>query len=173
LLFFFLNVAASFADGKTKEKDVMHVPSYQINNVLKVYSKQVSQNKALNRQKDLGLDNAPTHDKISLSTEGKRKAVIDKVASDIINRLTTTDSSGTKETEVAAQVRQEKGQDPEVDRKKNGRFVYNYIGEDNEKTTSTLSVGDGGMQGQRIKSLVDHYRREDATPYPEETHENL
>jgi len=151
----------------------MHVPSYQINNVLKTYSKQVSQNKALNRQKDLGLDNAPAHDKITLSAEGKRKAVIDKVASDIINRLTTTGAAGDKDVEVAAQVWKEKGGESDVERKKNGRFVYNYIGEDDEKTTSTLSVGNSGPQGQRIRSLMDHYRREDGNPDPEESHENL
>jgi len=173
LLFFFLNVAATFADGKTKEKDVMHVPSYQINNVLKVYSKQVSQSKALNHQKDLGLDNAPAHDKITLSAEGKRKAVIDKVASDIINRLTSTDTSGNKEVEVAAQIKKEKGSEPETERKKNGRFVYNYIGEDNEKTTSTLSVGNNGLQAQRMKSLVDQYNHNGGNPDPEESHENL
>ncbi|WP_300667091.1 DVU0524 family FlgM-associated protein [Desulfoluna sp.] len=151
----------------------MHVPSYQINNVLKVYSRQVSQNKALNSQKDLGLDNAPAHDKITLSAEGKRKAVIDKVASDIINRLTTTGTSGEKEVEVSAQVWKEKSGEPGVERKKNGRFVYNYIGEDDEKTTSTLSVGNSGPQGERIKSLVDHYRREEGNLDPEESHENL
>lgn len=151
----------------------MHVPSYQINNVLKVYSRQVSQNKALNRQKDLGLDNAPTHDKITLSVEGKRKAVIEKVASDIVNRLTSPGASGEKEVEVAAQVWKEKGGDSDVERKKNGRFVYNYIGENDEKTTSTLSVGNSGPQGQRIRSLVDHYRREDGNPDLEDSHENL
>jgi len=172
-LFFSLNVWAIFADAKTKETDVMHVPSYQINNVLKVYSKQMSQNKALNRQKDLGLDNTPAHDKITLSAEGKRKAVIDKVASDIINRLTSTGATGDKDVAVAAQVWKEKGGDSDVERRKNGNFVYNYIGEDDEKTTSTLSVGNISPQGQRIRSLVDHYRREDGNPDPEENHENL
>ena len=151
----------------------MHVPSYQINNVLKVYSKQVSQSKALNHQKNLGLDNAPTHDKITLSSEGKRKAVIDKVASDIINRLTSPDTSGNKEAEVAAQIRKEKGNTPDVERKKNGRFVYNYIGENNEKTTSTLSVGNTGVQPQIARSLVGHYTNYGGNSDPEESHENL
>lgn len=173
LLVFFLNVAATFADAKIKENDVMHVPSYQINNVLKVYSKQVSQGKALNHQKNLGLDNAPTHDKITLSSEGKRKSVIDKVASDIINRLTSPDTSGSREIEVAAQVRKEKGGGSEVERKKNGRFVYNYIGEDNEKTISTFYVGSSGLQGQRTEPLTNPYNRDDGHSDPEESHENL
>lgn len=151
----------------------MHVPSYQINNVLKVYSKQVSQNKALNQQKDLGLDNTPTHDKITLSAEGKRKAVIDKVASDIITRLTSTGTSGDKEAEVAAQIKQEKSGESDADRRKNSRFIYNYIGEDDEKTTSTLSVGNSGLQDRRVRSFADPYRREDGNSDPEENHENL
>ena len=151
----------------------MHVPSYQINNVLKVYSKQVGQSKALNRQKDLGLDNAPTGDKITLSAEGKRKAVIDKVASDIINRLTTTGTSSDKEVEIAAQMRKEQGEDPNLQRKRGGRFTYNYIGEDNEKTTSTLSMGADGLQEQRVRNLADQYRQESGNPDSEDTHENL
>lgn len=172
-LSFFLNVVATFADGKIKEKDIMHVPSYQINNVLKVYSKQVSQGKALNHQKDLGLDKAPAHDKITLSPEGKRKAVIDKVASDIINRLTTPDASVNKGATVAAHSRQEKGRDPEVERRKNGQFVYNYIGEDNEKTTSTLSVGSNGLAPSQGRALVNTGTHDEGTSYLEDSHENL
>lgn len=150
----------------------MHVPSYQINNVLKVYSKQVGQSKALNRQKDLGLDNVPTGDKITLSAEGKRKAVIDKVASDIINRLTTTGASGDKEVEAAAQIRREAAGGQDVQRKRDGRFVYNYIGEDDEKTTSTLSIGPGGLQERRVTRHPNPYG-DAANPQSEERHEDL
>ena len=151
----------------------MHVPAYQINNVLKVYSKQVGQSKALNRQKDLGLDNASTGDKITLSVEGKRKAVIDKVASDIINRLTTTGVSGDKEVEMSAQIRKEQGEGQDIQRRRDGRFVYNYIGEDNEKTTSTLSVRPGTPQDRRIKEYTAPYSRESTNPDSKESHEDL
>ena len=150
----------------------MHVPSYQINNVLKVYSKQVGESRALNRQKDLGLDTMPTGDKINLSAEGKRKAVIDKVASDIIHRLTTTGASGEKEVEAGVQLRREASGGQDVQRRKEGRFVYNFIGEDNEKTTSTLAMGPSDFSQRRMTQHLNPYQ-ESATFEWEENHEDL
>ncbi len=65
----------------------MHIPAYQINNVLKAYSKQVSQNKLNSKVRGKGLSNV-TVDKISISNEGKKQGVINKVASDVVKKIT-------------------------------------------------------------------------------------
>jgi hypothetical protein len=65
----------------------MHIPSYQIQNVLKVYSKQLSQQKFLAKNKTLA-QNTPSADTVTISSEGKRQAIIDKVATNIIDKIT-------------------------------------------------------------------------------------
>jgi len=66
----------------------MQIPSYQIQNVLKVYSRQLSQGKILGRNR-FGSDNKVSADSVTLSTEGKRKAIIDKVAANIVDKIIT------------------------------------------------------------------------------------
>jgi hypothetical protein len=65
----------------------MHIPSYQIQNVLKVYSKQLSQQKFLAKNKTLA-QNTPSADNVTISSKGKRQAIIDKVATNIIDKIT-------------------------------------------------------------------------------------
>ena len=64
----------------------MQIPAYQIHNVLKAYSRQVSQNK-LNSATRANAGNTAI-DKISISAEGKKQGVIDKVATDIVQKIT-------------------------------------------------------------------------------------
>ncbi|MEJ2102408.1 MAG: hypothetical protein P8X68_20920 [Desulfobacterales bacterium] len=56
----------------------MLVSSYQIHNVLNVYSKQLSQAKGV--QKEKTETKKPLSDQINLSAEGKRRATIERVA---------------------------------------------------------------------------------------------
>ena len=65
----------------------MHIPSYQIQNVLKVYSKQLSQQKFLAKNKVL-QQNTTSADSVTLSSKGKRQAIIEKVATSIIDKIT-------------------------------------------------------------------------------------
>jgi hypothetical protein len=63
----------------------MFVSSYQIHNVLNVYSKQLSQDKSV--QKEKAEVKKPLSDQINLSAEGKRRATIERVAEDILNKI--------------------------------------------------------------------------------------
>ena len=58
---------------------LMHIPSYQINNVIKVYSRQISQNRLAEKQKSLGLEQPKSSDSITISEEGKRQTIRNKV----------------------------------------------------------------------------------------------
>ena len=61
----------------------MQIPSYQIQNVLKVYSRQLSQGKIPGRN-NIANANKISADSVTISPEGKRQAIIDKVASNIV-----------------------------------------------------------------------------------------
>ena len=133
----------------------MYIPSYQIHNVLKVYSKQVSQSRILERQK--GLDDKPSVDKINISAEGKRKVVIDKVSADIVDRITQFGPQDKIEHDIVNQLEDEIGQPVEFseeDKKKETDFVFNVFDDQNNKKTNTISVENSSFLTQRLAQLV-------------------
>lgn len=76
----------------------MQIPSYQIQNVLKVYSRQFSQGKLLGKNK-FSDANKVSADSVSISSEGKRQAIIDKVASNIVDKIITEGPNEKDETQ--------------------------------------------------------------------------
>jgi len=130
----------------------MLVSSYQIHNVLNVYSKQLSQDR--NTQKPKPGNENQQLDQINLSTEGKRRAIIERVAQDILNKISRY---GAK-SEMKAQ---EQNQPPEnaknslgPDNKKETGFVFNVIDDLNKKTTTALSVKDTKFLIDRLEQLA-------------------
>ena len=133
----------------------MYIPSYQIHNVLKVYSKQVSQSRILERQK--GLDDKPSVDKINISAEGKRKVVIDKVSADIVDRITQFGPQDQIEHDIVNQLEDEIGQPVEFSeegKKKETDFVFNVFDDQNNKKTNTISVENSSFLTQRLSQLA-------------------
>ena len=63
----------------------MVISAYQVNNVLRVYGDQLRQNRIPNTPKSSGTRSP---DKISISNKAKRKAVVEKIASDIVEKIT-------------------------------------------------------------------------------------
>lgn len=130
----------------------MDIPSYQIHNVLKVYSRQVSQTKMIERNKSLG--NNVSSDKINLSAEGKRKAIIEKVASDIVERITNYGPQNDVDREIVDQLKQELGKDIDFRKKNDHQFVFNVMDENNNKVKTTLSVEDTHFVIKRLDQLA-------------------
>lgn len=137
----------------------MQIPSHQIHNVLKVYSKQLSQARIIERKAVLGK--TAKSDKINISAEGKRQAIIDKVATDIVERITHSGPRDDIEREIITKLEDEIGQniDFKANRDNNTEyqsheFVFNVIGKNNEKTTSTLHINDARALMQRLEQLA-------------------
>ncbi|PIE70356.1 MAG: hypothetical protein CSA22_08390 [Deltaproteobacteria bacterium] len=123
---------------------MVEIPLYQIHNVLKVYSKQISQGRSIGRQKPT----APraSMDKINISAEGKRQAIVDRVASDIVTRITQTGPQEAMDHEVLKKLNQE------LDAEE--RFVFNEIDAKNQKKTNRLSLNDSETILQRLETLA-------------------
>ena len=126
----------------------MHIPSYQINNVLKVYSKQVSQGRIFERQK--GFATKPSVDKINLSDEGKRKVIIDKVAADIVDKITRFGPEDQVESPGAYLTEGETSDPVEKVTKNEKDFIYNVIDDQNNKKTNTLTIDGSSFVAQQI-----------------------
>ena len=130
-----------------KDSRPMYIPSYQINNVLKVYSKQVSQGRVFDRQK--GFATKPSVDKINLSNEGKRKVIIDKVAAGIVDKITRFGPEDQIESPGAYPTEGETAKPAETVTKNERDFVYNVIDDQNNKKTNTLSIDSSSFVAQQ------------------------
>ena len=130
----------------------MQIPSYQIQNVLKVYSRQLSQGKILTRNRYINATEASA-DSVTISSEGKRQAIIDKVAANIVDKIITEGPKEKSESEITDQIEKELGKKINFTRNKN-QFTYTDIDKDNNKVTKTLSVEDSKFVLKRMNELA-------------------
>lgn len=130
----------------------MYIPSYQIHNVLKVYSRQVSQSRIIERQKK--LDDNASADRINISAEGKRKVIIEKVASDIVERITRFGPQDNIDHSILNQLQDEIGQEIEFDKGDDSKFVYNTIDDNNNKQTNSLPVNGSSFLVERLQEIA-------------------
>ncbi len=138
----------------------MSVSTYQIHNVLNVYSKQISQDRSAQKLKS-GNKKYPA-DQINLSTEGKRRATIEKVAQNILSKISHYGSKGEIKTEEQDLSRQNAKNHYESDNNKEAAFVFNVIDELNKKTTTALSVKDTDFLVNRLEELAKNAVEKDA-----------
>lgn len=130
----------------------MLVSSYQIHNVLNAYSKQLSQDRSA--QKLNTGNKKPPSDRIHLSTEGKRKATIEKVAQDILSKISHYGSRVKTKAKEQGLLREQTKGSFKSDNKKETAFVFNVIDELNKKTTTALSVKDTNFLIDRLEQLA-------------------
>ena len=130
----------------------MLVSSYHIHNVLNVYSKQLSQDRKIQKLKPV-IDKQPP-DQINLSAEGKRRAILDRVAQDILNKISRYGSKSELKTQEQNQSRDNIKNSLDPDSKKETAFVYNVIDDLNKKTTTALSVKDTKFLIDRLEQLA-------------------
>jgi len=129
----------------------MQIPNHQVHNVLKVYSKQLSQARVMERKKVLSQQ--PGEDKITLSAAGKRQALIEKVAADIVERITQSGPQDNVDQEIMDKLEDEFGQPIDFNQKDNN-FVFNVIDKNNEKTTTAFQMDDPGYFMNRLEQLA-------------------
>ena len=138
----------------------MLVSSYQIHNVLNVYSKQLSQDRSVQKLKP-GMTK-PSSDQIKLSTEGKRKATIERVAREIINKISHYGTEGQTRPREQDAFRENAANNLESDNKTETGFVFNVIDNLNKKTKTALSVQDTKFLIDRLEQLAREAVGEDA-----------
>ena len=130
----------------------MQIPSYQIKNVLKIYSRQLSQGKILSRNK-FDTINKNSADNVTISSEGKRQTIIDKVATSIVDRIITEGPKKKNDEDITSQIEKELGKKINFTKNKK-QFTYTMIDENNQKATHTLSVEDSKFIVKRMTELA-------------------
>jgi hypothetical protein len=130
----------------------MNVPSYQMHNVLNVYSKQLKQNASSRLQTP--AKRTPSG-RENLKPDGKLKATIEKVSNDILKKITRIDALA--ETRLAMNA--DHGKIPPQDcapvsEKQDTTFVFNAIDSINQKKTNTLSIDDSDFLIRKLEQLA-------------------
>lgn len=130
----------------------MFIPSYQMHNVLNVYSKQLRQNMASGNKKNL-TEKLPT-DQVSLTPKGKRQATMEKVSNDILEKISRLGTrSGDEQPPVERAKKNGVETETAAEEAQDTTFVFNVIDTINQKRKNTLSVEDSSFLIKRLEQL--------------------
>ena len=130
----------------------MYITNYQMHNVLKVYTNQLSKFRA--PVPDNLAGRKPVSDAIDISIEGKRQNLIERIASDIVARIRNGGSKDKSETRISENLKEESKGPSRAPNSRNAKFIYNVIRGEAEKKTNTLSVEDADFLARRFEELV-------------------
>jgi hypothetical protein len=128
----------------------MVISTYQVNNVLRVYGDQLRQNRLSGREKG-GDVRSP--DKIDISSEAKRKAIIDKIASDIVDRITQFGPHENVEKDVFKKLEDEYGAHLTISRNTPTDLIFKVI-DGNGETINSLSVEDSQFLRYKLEEIT-------------------
>ena len=129
----------------------MFVPSYQMHNVLNVYSKKLRHNMTSGNRKN--LSERLSADQVSLTPEGKRQATIEKVSNDILEKITRLGYRKGVDQQPTERAKDGVEKETAADDGKETTFVFNVIDTINQKRRNTLSVEDSSFLIKRLEQL--------------------
>jgi hypothetical protein len=129
----------------------MLVPSYQMHNVLNVYSKQLRDSMTSGNRKNLS-EKLPA-DQASLTLEGKRQATLEKVSKDILEKITRLGTQNGVDQQPTERATERVETETGVDDTEGSTFVFNVIDNINQKRRNTLSVEDSSFLIKRLEQL--------------------
>lgn len=128
----------------------MVISAYQVNNVLRVYGDQLRQSRLSTRPKSSATSSP---DKISISEGGRRKAIIDKISADIIEKITRFGPNDTVEKEVFEKLESEYGRNLTVIKNGPSELLFKEIDENGE-TINSLSIEDSNFLSYKLKEIT-------------------
>jgi hypothetical protein len=128
----------------------MSLSVYQVNNVLRVYKDQLRQGKTMNRSLDR---RKPSPDKISISSEARRKSMVDKIASDIAQRISQDGPQDNLDEEVMRQLEDEIGTQLDVSTDGSTELVFKTVDEGGE-TINSLSIEDSKFLAHKLQDIA-------------------
>ncbi len=116
----------------------MVISAYQVNNVLRVYHDQLRHGKVSSRPAN-NLTRSP--DQVSISTGGKRKAVIDQIASSIADKINHSDIRNGIGKDALKELAGEFGVQLDVTKNDSSNLIYKMI-DDQGETINLLTIED-------------------------------
>lgn len=128
----------------------MVITPYQVNSVLRVYGDQLRQNRLSAQAKTAAKQPSET---VSISAGAKRKAIIDKIAADVVDRITQYGPSEEVEKEVFRKLEDEYGTQLAVANQEPNELVFKVIDENGE-TVNSLSLEDSNFLTRKLEEIT-------------------
>lgn len=130
----------------------MIITNYQIHNVLKVYSSQLSRKSSAAESKP--VDTRSAVDNITISIEGRRQSIIEQVAGDIVDRITRHGPQQEMDRQIINQLEDEMNGNAAFDSPNGAQFRYNVIDRQQGKTTRTVTMEDSNFLLNRLEQIA-------------------
>ena len=134
----------------------MAISAYQVNNVLRVYGDQLRQTKISTKPK---TSDTRSPDKIDISAEAKRKAVIEKIASDIMDKIAHYGPQDHVEKEVFQKLESEYGAHLAITKESASDLIFKVVDENGE-TINSLSIEDSEFLRYTLEEITKETVRE-------------
>ena len=128
----------------------MYVPSYQMHNVLNVYSKKLRHSVS---SKDQNTSEILPVDRVDLTSEGKRRTTIEKVSKEILDKIIRFGSQADSPHGSSEHMKTNTDKVSSSAKPDRIGFVFNVIDTINNKKTNTISVEDSSFLIQRLEEL--------------------
>jgi hypothetical protein len=116
----------------------MYIHGYQIHNVLNVYRKQLSHGPEAIKSQTVRTSDAKAH--IEISPDDQRRSLMDKISTEIVERITQTGPGNQFEKILANQLGYKSQQSAEMPTETALDFKYTVIDENNRKITNSLTI---------------------------------
>ncbi|MBW2107578.1 MAG: hypothetical protein JRI36_02775 [Deltaproteobacteria bacterium] len=130
----------------------MHITSYHVHNVLRAYGRQLVLSKRTAANKHVSEDKPS--DSITISAEARRKAVIEKVTADIVERVVHSGPRDELEQEVLNELRDEYGNDLTLEQGDASELVFKVIDREDGEQIRTLSLEDSEVLKNRLEEIT-------------------
>ena len=130
----------------------MTISAYQIQNVLRVYSEQLRQGKTLTRY--VPAEEGPK-DKIDISAQGKRTAIIKKIASEVVDKISHFGPTNDIESCTLKALEEEYGSKLRVDRDDStNELIFKVIDQKNNETIKIIPSEEADFLKQRLEEIA-------------------
>lgn len=128
----------------------MHIQSYQIHNVLNVYRRTLAQNDGQGSGRNLAQ--AGNIGAEGLCGREKNQSIMDKVAADVIRKVTAIDPASDFEHEMIRQASRDEKRSAHFH--KESEFVFNTIVGDTGKETRSIAIDSSRMLMRQLDELA-------------------
>ena len=115
----------------------MIIGNFQVHSVLKAYSQQLSVRSRSSKAKI--VKDTTQKDEVTLSQEGKKMLIVDKITKEIVSQLTNGSERSHTSREILGQLSQEFGRPLDVDTDNGNGIAFKVLNEKGDEVTQYLS----------------------------------
>lgn len=129
----------------------MTISTFHVQDVLRIYSRQLSQGKALKRDIDQSRFG---DDRISISAEAKRTAIIRKIASEVVDRIAINGPSNDVEADTLKELEDEYGSTLSVDKDVDSDALVFKVVNKQKETLEIVPAEEADFLRQRLEEIA-------------------